>query len=104
MAMPTLHDVHIDGPLSNVSIAYRNETYLADQVFPILPVTKKSDKYFVFGREAWFRNVAAERAPGDAAKEIDYGITTASYNCVVKALAHVVPDEVRMNADSPLVM
>ena len=47
MAMPTLHDVHIDGPLSNVSIAYKNENYIADQVFPALAVAKKSDKYFV---------------------------------------------------------
>ena len=104
MAMPTLHDVHIDGPLSNVSIAYKNENYIADQVFPALAVAKKSDKYFVFDRTAWFRNEVSERAPGDLAKEADYGITTASYNCVVKALAKVVADEVRMNADSPLVM
>jgi len=47
MANPTVHDVHIDGPLANISIAYRNSGYIADQVFPNVPVTKKSDKYFV---------------------------------------------------------
>ena len=35
----------------------------------------------------------AERGPGDLAKEADYGITTASYNCVVKALAKVIADK-----------
>lgn len=102
MAMPTLHDVHIDAALSNVSIAYRNGNYIADQVFPNLPVSKKSDKYFVFAREAWYRNEVTERAPGDEAEESDYGITTASYNCSVRALAKTVSDEVRFNADSAI--
>lgn len=47
MARPTARDVHIDGPLTGVSIAYRNEEYIADQVFPVVPVTKISDKFFV---------------------------------------------------------
>jgi hypothetical protein len=47
MANPTVNDVHIDGPLANISIAYKNAGYIADQVFPIVTVQKKSDKYFV---------------------------------------------------------
>ena len=47
MANPGVHDVHIDGPLGNISIAYKNTQYLADQVFPVVPVAKQSDKYFV---------------------------------------------------------
>jgi len=100
--MPTLHDVHIEGPLANILIAYRNPNYIADQVLPRVKVTKKSDKYFIFDRDSWFRDELAERGPGDEAKEADYGLTTGSYMCVTRALAKVVPDEVRNNADSPL--
>lgn len=102
MANPSVHDVHIDGPLANISIAYKNESYIADQVFPNVPVTKKSDKYFVFSKGDWFRNEISERGPGTEAQEIDYGITTASYNCTTRALSKVIADEVRANSDSPL--
>jgi hypothetical protein len=102
MANPSLHDVHVEGPLANISIAYKNAGYIADQIFPNVPVQKKSDKYFVFEKTAWFRDEISERGPGAEAQETDYGITTASYNCTTRALAKVVPDEVRNNADSPL--
>ena len=48
MATPTVNDVHINAAMGNVSIAYKNGLYIADQVFPIIPVAKKSDFYFVY--------------------------------------------------------
>ncbi len=102
MPSPTVYDVHVDTPLANVSIAYRNASYIADQVFPVVPVQKKSDLFWKFTKADWFRDEIAIRAPGVEASEADYGISTGSYNCTTYALAKVVPDEVRLNADSPL--
>ena len=102
MANPTANDVHIDGPLANISIAYKNDGYIADQIFPVVPVQKKSDKYFVFEKTAWYRNELSERGPGTEAQEADYGITSASYNCITRALAKLIPDEIRANSDQPL--
>lgn len=102
MARPTTNDVHINRPLSNISVAYKNSEYIADQVFPVVPVESKSDHYFTFGKGAWFRNEAAFRAPGTRASRGEYDISTASYVCLPYALATPVPDEVRMNADNPL--
>jgi len=48
MPAPTRKDVHIDGPMTNISIAFRNDVYIAERVFPIVPVNKISDKFFVF--------------------------------------------------------
>lgn len=48
MPSPTVYDVHVDAPLANISIAYRNASYIADQVFPVVPVQKKSDLFFKF--------------------------------------------------------
>lgn len=47
MAGPTKSSVHIDSAMSNISIAYRNENYIAEQIFPNVPVQHQSDKYFV---------------------------------------------------------
>ena len=79
MARPTPNDVHIDSALSNISIAYRNEAYIADKVFPIVPVQKQSDYYFVFGKSMWYQDNVAVRAPGTRAARADYSVTSASY-------------------------
>lgn len=102
MARPTLRDVHVNAPLSNISIAYGNELYIAGQVFPVVPVDKKSDVYFVYDRAAFFRNKTGQRAPGTRAPRGDYGISTASYVCINDSIAFAIPDEVRKNADAPL--
>lgn len=102
MPNPTQRDVHVNQPLTNISIAYRNAAYIGDQVFPIVSVAKQTDVYFTYDKAAWFRNRSKTRAPGTRAHRADYGISTASYLCVNDALAKEIPDEVRKNADSPL--
>lgn len=102
MPRPTLRDVHVNRPLSNISIAYRNEVYIAEQIFPLVPVEKKSDVYFLYPKQAWFRDRVQPRAPGTKAMRDDYAVTTASYVCLTYALAKEIPDEVRANADAPI--
>ena len=102
MPSPTESQVHIDRPLTNVSIAYRNSNYIGEGVFPNVPVQKKSDKYFIFTKADWFRDEAAPRAPGTRAQLVDYNISTGQYACFEWAVAKNVPDEVVDNADDPL--
>lgn len=103
MARPTLHDVHpANAALQSISIAYRNQNYIYREVLPVVPVTKKSDFYFVFSQSDWFRNRSGQRSPGTRAPRAGYGLTTASYLCINDSLATPIPDEVRANADSPL--
>ena len=102
MPRPTRRQVHINAPLSQVSIAYKNSFYIAEEVFPILTVQKQSDLYFTWDKEAWFRLRAGTRAPGDPAPEVDYGVSTASYIAVNYSLAKGVPDEIEANADEPI--
>lgn len=103
MPAPTAQDVHINKPLTNIAIAYRNPTYVgAEFLFPVVPVRKQSDAYFIFDKGAWFRDLAAPRAPGTRAKEADYFLSTDTYVCREYALSHVIPDETRENADNPL--
>jgi hypothetical protein len=94
--------MHIQTALGNVSIAYRNDSYISDMIFPGVPVQKQADKYFIFDKVAWFRNEAGPRAPATRAKEGGYSLSQGSYTCVEVAFAKVVADEEEDNADDPL--
>jgi len=98
---PTLTDVHIDTPLSNVSIKYQNALYVAEKLFPAVTVNKESDKYFKYGKED-FRIYKALRADGAEAQEVDWSVSTDSYSCDEYALSKLVTDRMRDNADNPL--
>ena len=81
MSKPTYQQVHIDGPLTNISIAYRNPVYIAEQIFPSVPVQKISDKYFIYTKADWLRREADVRAAGTRAVRGDYGLSTGNYVC-----------------------
>src|SRR3990167_8200918 len=102
MPNPTTQQVHIDNALTNISIAYRNANYIADRIFPAVPVQYISNKYFVFTKSDWYRDEADLRAPGTRAQRVDYNVSSSAYTCVEYAVAKSVPDEVVMNADTPL--
>ena len=65
MAQPTPSDVHVDAILTNISVAYIQDQnyFIANKVFPSIPVEKQSDKYFKYTKGDWFRDEAAVRAP-----------------------------------------
>jgi hypothetical protein len=99
--MPERNEVHVNVPLTNVSIAYRNSDYVAEDVWPIVPVRKLSDLYYKYGAER-FRPVRTARARMTRAPEVDWTVTTGSYSCRSYALAQGIDDEERDNADAPL--
>ena len=102
MPSPTARQSHIDQALTNVAIGYSNAAYVADQLFPAVPVNKISNKYFIFDKASWFRDTAGVRAPGTEAVEEDYTISTNSYLALEYAIGHLVTDEEVDNADAPL--
>lgn len=101
-ADPTVTDVHVDAVLTGMSVQYRNETYIADQVFPILPVRKESDVFFSYDKSDWLRDEAAVRAAGASAAEGGYTLSTSGYAATEKAFKTRIPWRVRDNADNPL--
>lgn len=96
--MPSVQRVHIDKALTNISIGYKNEQYIADEIFKPVPVTKQSDKYYVYGMER-FRQHDDYRAPGTEANEISWTLSDDSYYCEGHALRHAIADEEIQNAD-----
>lgn len=99
---PTLGDVHVNRPLTNMMIRYSNEEYVADKIFPIVPVKKESDKYFTWDKPEWFRNEARATAPGGEAPRTGFGLSTGTYTVEEYKIATELPDRIAANADEPL--
>lgn len=102
MPNPTRSSVHIDQPLTNISIAYRQDAnnFIADQVFPRVPVSKQSDKYFTYDIGDFYRTDAQKRAPGTESAGSGWRMSTDSYFCDVWAVHKDVDDQTRANADT----
>lgn len=100
MPNPTYSDRHINQPLTDLSVYYANGMRsLYDFMFPVIGVMKQSDKYFIYNREDFWRSDAKDRAPGAEAAVSGYRVSTDSYFCERKALAHDISDPERANAD-----
>lgn len=102
---PTLSDVHVNKPLTNIAVAYMQarENYVATQAFPTVPVLKQGDRYFVFDKGDLLRDEAQLRAPGTESAGSGVAIdNTPSYYCDVYAYHEDVSDQLKANADAPL--
>ena len=106
MPQPTSTDVHVDGPLTNLSVGFKNDMnhFVADKVFPTVPVAKQTDKYFTYTQADFFRTDAQFRAPGTESAGSGYNLSTDTYSCDVLALHKDIADQTRANADAPLDM
>ena len=104
MPQPTSFDVHVDAILTNISVAYMQESYafVASRVFPQVSVNKQTDKYFTYTQADFFRDQVQRRADGTESAGTGYGLSTASYSCDVYALHKDIGDQTRANADAPL--
>lgn len=105
MPQPTRSDVHVNRPLTNISIAYIQKAadFVADKVFPIVPVMKQSDLYFSYDKSYWFSTQSAKRGPATESAGSGYKVDASnSYFCDVWAVHKDVDDQTRTNADQPL--
>lgn len=105
MPQPNLNQVHIDAPLTNISVAYiqSQDAFIANKVFPVVPVDKKSDKFFVYTKNDWFRDEAQRRAGATESAGSGYNLSTSSYSADVFAFHKDIDDQTRANSDTPLV-
>jgi len=101
MPDPTRAQFHVDGPLSDISVAYMQdqEDYIADQIFPVVEVDKQSDLYFVWTKGFWMRNVVERRAGGDEYPEGRLELSTDNYYCNLYHLGYGIPDESKSGED-----
>lgn len=100
----TPSDVHVDRPLTNISVAYMQDqsNFVADRIFPRVPVQKQSDQYWVYDRSYWNRSEMRHRPPSTETPGGGMRVSTDSYFCDVYGLHMDIDDRVVANADSPL--
>lgn len=104
MASPTQSDVHLDAILTQLSVAYiqGEDKFMSREVFPLVPVDKQSDKFYVYNKGDWFRDEAEKRADSTESVGSGYRVGTNNYFCDVYAFHKDVGDQVRANVDNPL--
>lgn len=104
--MPELANLgHIDRALTNISVGYMQgaDAFIADKVFPIVPVTKQSDTYFVYSKADFFRNEARERGRGAESAGGQWNLTEADpYHCRKFAFHYDITQEEKVNYDNPV--
>jgi len=100
----TGRQVHIDTPLSNMlSAAFETQgDFVASNLFPVVSVGKRSDKYYVLQKEAWLRQPHTARAPRTKSNRIEFDISSDSYYAQNYALTAEIPAEDLANADTAL--
>jgi hypothetical protein len=101
--MPDVTGVHIPQALNNFSLFYRNPSYVAGVFAPKMPVSKESDKYYIYGKEH-FQIGPAKRADKALTQEITYSLSTDTYFCEEYGYHEMISDRERGNADDVLSM
>jgi len=94
-------EIHTDVPLSEFSLAFRNESFIADLVCPAVTVAKNSDSYYIYGTED-VKHIDTLRASKTASKGIIRTLSKTTYFCNKHALHEMVDDDDRANADAPI--
>ncbi len=91
--------LHIDQHLSNMAINYRPAGFIADRIFPTVPVARQSDAYVIFEQDDLFRRENTRRSRGGEANKLHSRVSSASFFCQNFALKADVTIEDRSNAD-----
>lgn len=91
--------MHIPQALTNMSVGYTNEDFIAELIAPVVPVEKLTDYYYVFGKEKFFPYDDSYQA-GDTPGEIGWGWTKAQFTCTGHAVRGWYPTMAPSAADA----
>jgi len=105
MPQPTNSDVHVNRPLTNVSVATMQKAtnFIASRAFPTVPVAKQSDAYFLYDNAFWNTDQMKKRGPGAETPGSGYEIDSSNtYFADVWGVHKDVADQIRANSDAPI--
>jgi hypothetical protein len=97
--MPSLNQLHVDQALTQISVAYQNAAFVAEEVLPVVPVQKKNDVFFKFSKQH-FRPYKDAYAAGQRAQQIEVDLDSRGFHmCDGHALDDSITDDEREQAD-----
>lgn len=92
-------NVPIDVPLTSISVAafQTAKGFIADQVFPIVPVETQTGLYYVFNEADLNRDTAQRRADASESAGDSFELSEDAFRCEVYALHKDVGDQLQAN-------
>lgn len=101
---PLQGDVYVSAPLTNVAVSYfqRAENFIADRVFPTVPVELQGGQFWIYGQDAWTEDAMKKRADGTESAGGGYGLDRGIYFADVEAYHKDIGDQTRANTRTPM--
>jgi hypothetical protein len=102
--MLTPSQVHLDVPLTNLTVAYAQEqsNFIADKVFGTVSVSKQSDKYYKYDREGLRHGDVKVLAPRTEVNRVGMTLSTDNYFADVRGLGMDFDEQTLANEDTML--
>ena len=103
MAQPDGNSVRVIDPvMTNLSIGYKNEMFMWDQLAPTVTENEKTGTFFKYTRDFWFRRQdGAERAPSGRYLRVGYGVESDTYRTVEIGFEKPIDDSDRRSSQLP---
>ena len=99
---PTVSNVYQDPLLTDLSVRYTNTHLIADQVFPVLPVAKRTGVYFKYDKSN-LKVPNTRRTGTSRANRVDYGLSKVSYGPLTeRSLEIAIDNDTMLQYASPL--
>lgn len=104
MAQPTIDQVYVSAPLTNISVAYMNQpsNFVAGRVFPVVPVDLPEGIFFVYDKEDWFRDEVQPRVDEEESAGSGYDVSQDTYRAEIFAFHKDIPRRVRLASRLPV--
>ena len=104
MPMLTPSQVHLDVPLTNLTVAYAQEqsNFIADKVFGTVSVSKQSDKYYKYDREGLRHGDVKVLAPRTEVNRVGMALSTDNYFAEVRGIGMDFDEQTIANEDTML--
>lgn len=94
-------DLYISPLLTNISLGFRNDNYVAEKIFPRVQVKKDTGKIASYAMDN-LRIPDTLRAQGSRTNEVEHTVSNAAhYDLEEHAIKELVTDEEMDNADNP---
>ena len=105
----TVRSAHVNVPLTQFSVGYHPLGMIAEQVFPVVPVSNESDYYYFWDKGQAFRVERGDgkgslRADGTRPKLLNFGATLKTYTAEEFSIETRITDRERANADNALAL
>jgi hypothetical protein len=99
----TIEQVHVDQPMTNLSIMYANTAnYIAQKCFPVIPTDKRSDIYYVYNKADFLRRGMRKRAPASESAGGGFSLSHDPYFTNTYSEHIDLDDQTLANCDTPI--